>query len=158
MTNHEDYTTQGSRQAGEGGVHGYDAFLATHTGDGAGPNSPLFEFDAQDNLAGPTSASEGGTATQPTIGGAYLDGFPPVKGENPFHKQKKARSTAPGTSNSKTPVQSVTESTGAGSLLPHDYERPATRSQSAQTRFTEARGEGGSKNERPSGAGADSRR
>ena len=141
MTKSEEDTTQ-SDHASKQEDYNYNDFFATLPGTKV--DNP-FEFDAEGNLVDSSSVhvSQGGTATQPKIDAAYLKWFPRVEGE----EQKEAQSTAPGTSDSrnKKPGQSAT-----GSLLPDDYERPVTRSQSATTSGTHKRGGADSKDDKQS--------
>jgi hypothetical protein len=158
MTNSEDNTTTHSGQVSEEDV--YEDLFTSNTGDGAGPNSTPFEFDALGNLVvDPPSVSGDGTAIGHTITKADLDRLPAFPGESLVGEQKLARTTEHGQSGSgdHRSANSPAGSTVARSSLPKDYEAPVTRSQSAKTSATDRYGADGSKNEGQSGRSGNSR-
>jgi len=123
MTNSEHNTTR-SGQARRDDV--YRDLFTTNTGDGAGPDSSLFESDAQGNLVQPPSVSEGWPAIGHTITAADIDRLPALPGESLVGEQKPAGTTEHGQSNSRDhrSANSAAGSAVAQSSLPDDYKGP----------------------------------
>jgi hypothetical protein len=158
MTNSEDNTTTHSGQVS--GEDVYEDLFTSNTGDGAGPNSTPFEFDALGNLVvDPPSVPGDGTTIGHTITKADLDRLPAFPGESLVGEQKLARTTEHRQSDSgdHRSANSAAGSIVARSSLPKDYEAPVTRSRSAKTSATDRYGADGSKNEGQSGRSGNSR-